>query len=119
MLGGNFRLIERLRIDEVADRFRLRQIDAAVEEGTHRELPRLCETRSGSDAEFDDVPQNDWRTVGGDFDDVISSVRVWLREVCDHDFVDALGKRRRFLSVRPTRFDELSEERHDPAPARA
>ena len=42
----DLRLVERLRIDEVAHRLGLRQIDAAVEEGAHGELARLGQPRA-------------------------------------------------------------------------
>src|SRR5581483_5994384 len=38
LLGSDFRLVERLRIDEVADGFGLGEIDAPIEEGAHGEL---------------------------------------------------------------------------------
>ena len=55
LLRGDLRLVERLRVDEIADRFGLCEIDAAVEEGAHGELSGLGEAGSGGNAEFDDV----------------------------------------------------------------
>ncbi len=105
-----FGLVESLRIDQVADRFGLREVDAAVEKGAHSELAGLGEARPSGDAEFDDVAQHDWRAVGGDLNDVVGCVGVGLGEVGDDDFIDALlvrsdipfGKLRAGF-VRPTR----------------
>src|SRR5262249_35585785 len=38
--------------------------------------------------EFDDVAQDYWRSVGGDFDDVVGRVGVGLGKVRDDDFID-------------------------------
>ncbi len=92
LLGGDLRLVERLRVDQIADGFRLGEIDAAVEKGAHGELSGLGEARPGGDAQLYYVAEHDRRAVGGDFDDVVGSVGMWLGEVGDHDFVDTLGK---------------------------
>ena len=90
LLGGDLRLIERLRIDQVADGFGLGEVDASVEEGAHGELARLGKARAAGESEFDDVAEDDGRSVGGDFDDVVSGVGMRLGEIGDDDFVDAL-----------------------------
>ena len=51
--------------------------------GSARRAPR-------GEREFNDVAQNDRRSVRGDFDDVVSGVGMRLGEVGDDDFVDAL-----------------------------
>src|SRR5438132_6446819 len=87
LLRRDFGLKQGLRINQVADGFSLGEIDAAVQEGAHGEFARLSQARSGCQRQFDDAPQNYWRAVGGDFDDVISGVRVRLREKSDHHFI--------------------------------
>src|SRR5580704_18676516 len=44
LLGGDLRLVKRLGVDQIADRFGLGEIDAAMEEGAHGELSGLGET---------------------------------------------------------------------------
>src|SRR5208283_312758 len=107
LLRRDFCLVESLCVDQIAHRFGLREIDAAVKKGAHRELSRLGQARSGGDAELDYVTKHDRRTVRRDFDDVVGSVGVRLGEVGDHDFVDA----RLVWSVRPTRVDQFPENR--------
>jgi len=58
LLGRDFGLVEGLRVDQVADGFRLREVDASVEEGPHGEFAGLGQACAGSDAEFDDMPQD-------------------------------------------------------------
>ena len=85
------RLIERLRVDQIADGFGLGQIDAAVEEGAHGEFAGLGEARAARQRQLDYVAQDDGRAVAGDFDDVVGGVGVRLGEVGDDDFVDAVA----------------------------
>ena len=89
--GRDLRLIERLRIDQVADGLGLGEIDAAVEEGAHGELAGLGEARSASQRHLHHVPQDDGRAVTGDLDYVVGGVRVRLGEIGDDDFVDAVA----------------------------
>ena len=86
LLGRDLCLVESLRLDQVADRFRLGQIDAAVEKCAHGEFAGFSQTRSAGQSQFHHVPQDYRRSVGGDFDDVVSCVRVWLGEVGDDYF---------------------------------
>ena len=80
LAGCDLRLIERLRVDEVADGFGLREIDASVEEGAHGELAGLGEARSASECHLDHVTEDDGRTVTGNFDHVVGGVGMWLGE---------------------------------------
>ena len=41
LLRRNFRLIQSLRVDKVADRFGLREVNASPEKGSHGELARF------------------------------------------------------------------------------
>ncbi len=90
LLCRHFRLIQSLRVDQIPYGFGLREIDAPVEKRAHGELSGLGQPRSGSDAEFDDVPEHHGRSMRRDFDDVVGGVGMRLGEVCDDDFVDAL-----------------------------
>ena len=90
---GDLRLVERLGVDEVADRFRLRQIDAAVEERSHGELARLGQACTSRNRHLNDMSQNNRRSMAGNFDHVVGRVRVRLREKRRDDFVDAFAGR--------------------------
>ena len=94
-MGGDLSLIERLRVDQIADGFGLGEIDAAVEEGAHGELSGFGETRPGGDAQLDNMPQHDRRSVRSNLNDVVGSVGMRLGEVSDHDFVDTMLVRSR------------------------
>ena len=80
LLGGDLGLIQRLRVDEVADGFGLSQIDASIEKSAHGEFAGLGEAGAAGERKFDDVAQNDGRAVGGDFYDVVGRVGVGLGE---------------------------------------
>ena len=102
MTGGDLRLIERLRLDQVGHRFGLCQIDAAVEKGTHGELAGFGQPRPLRHRHLDDVLQDYRRTVAGDFDNVVGGVRLWLGKEGDDDLVDALA------GSRLNQFTEMS-----------
>ena len=57
----DLRLVERLRVDEVAHRFGLREVDAAVEEGAHGELAGLGQARAAGERHL-----HTWRSTTGD-----------------------------------------------------
>src|SRR5579872_2111874 len=86
-------LIQRLRFDQITNRLRLRQIDAAVEKSAHGELARFGKPRSCGQAHLDNVSQYDRRPVRADFYDVVGGVGMWFGEVGDDDFVDTLRRR--------------------------
>ena len=91
LLGRDSRLVERLRLDQVADGLGLGEVEAAVKEGAHGEFAGLRQARAAFERQLDDVPQDHRGSVGGDFDDVVGGVGVRLLEVSDDDFVDAGG----------------------------
>ena len=78
--AATLRLDKRLRVDQVADRLGLGEIEASVEEGAHGELAGFGEARAAGERQFDDMAKNDGRAVGGDFDDVVGGVGVGLLE---------------------------------------
>jgi hypothetical protein len=109
LLGGDFGLIERLRIDQIANRFSLGEIDAAVQKGAHGELSRLGETRASSDRQFNHTAENDRRSMRGNFHDVVGGVGMRLGKIRDHDFVDSLrGNSNVSPCLRFNQFSELS-----------
>jgi carbonic anhydrase len=89
LLRGDFCLVERLGVDEIANSFGLGEIDASIQEGSHGKFAWLGEPRPCSDAEFDDVAKHNRRTVSGNFDDVVGGVGVRFGEVGYDDFIDA------------------------------
>ena len=78
LLRRNLGLIKRLRLDQVADRFCLRQINAAIEKRAHGELARLGQSGTLGERNLHDVAQDDRRPVRRDFDNVIGGVGVWF-----------------------------------------
>ena len=90
LLRRHFRLIQSLRVDQIAHRLGLRQIDASVEKRAHGELPGLRQSRSGRHAKLHDMPQHHRRSMRRNLNNVVGRVRVRLGKVSDDDFVDAL-----------------------------
>ncbi len=74
LLRGDARLIERGGIDQVANGFGLRQIDAAVQIRAQRELAGFGEARAGFEGALDGIPQHDGRAMAGDLDYVFGGV---------------------------------------------
>ena len=79
LLRGDARLVERGGLDEIADGFGLRQIDAAVQERAQREFARFGEARAGAHGAIETVAQDDGRAVAGDFDYVFGGVGTRAR----------------------------------------
>ena len=100
LLRGDLSLVQRLRVDQVADRLGLRQIDAAIQKSAHGEFPRLREPRPGGDAKLDNVAKYHRRTVGRDFNDVVCRVRMRLGKIGYDHFVDTCREQ---LPLRPAR----------------
>jgi hypothetical protein len=68
----------------------LRQVDASVEESAHSEFARLGQACASGEGKVDDVAQNNGRSVGGDFDNVVGRVGVGFGKVGNDNFVDAI-----------------------------
>ena len=90
--GGNLRLIERLRVDEVADGLGLSQIDASIQERAHGELAGLGKACSASERHLNHVAEDDRRSVTGNLDHVVGGVGVRLGEEGNDYFVDAIAR---------------------------
>ena len=88
LLRRDARLVERGGVDQVADGFGLRQIDAAVQESAQREFARLGKPRARAHGPVETMPQHDGRAMAGDFDYVFGGVGTRRGEVRDDDFVD-------------------------------
>jgi len=101
------RLKKRSRFDQVADGFRLGQIDSAVQECAQSKLAWLGGARSQLETSFHNVTQNHRRAVAPDFHDVFSSVGMWTAKAGDHHPVqNAAGFRLvKFSQRRMLRFE--------------
>jgi hypothetical protein len=112
-----------LRVDQIANRLSLGQVEPAIKEGPHGKFTRLSQPRAARESQLDNMPQYDGRSMSGDFNDVVGCIRVRLPKVSDDNFVNALfvWRRRPFprrqlirrwhadKSVRATRFDKLCQ----------
>jgi len=76
LLHRDPRLEERGGFDQVAHGLRLRQVEPAVQKGSHGELARFGETRSGSHRALDRVAQHHRRSMAGDLDHVLRRERM-------------------------------------------
>ena len=88
---SNLRLIERLRFDKIADRFGLRQIDAAVEESAHGEFAGFGQSCAARQRHLHNMAQNNRRTVTRDLDHVVGGIGMRLSEEDDDNFVEPLA----------------------------
>jgi hypothetical protein len=109
-LRGNLRLVERLRLDQVANRLGLREIDPTIQECPHSELARLGHARPALQRQFDNVPQHDRRSMAGDLNDFIGGIRMRLRKIRRNNLVDAISGSRldKFAEVRSSRLELLA-----------
>ena len=82
------RLQRRHRVDQIGDRFGLRQIDAAVQKRAQRELAGLGEPRAARIAAATIASQHDRAAVRADLDDVFAGVRCGRGKVRDDDVID-------------------------------
>ena len=89
-MGCNLRLIQRLRLDQVADSFSLGEIDAPIEERAHGEFAGLGQASPSGEGKINHVSEDHWRTVSRDFDDVIGGVGVRFGKVSHHHVINAL-----------------------------
>ena len=91
LLGGDAGLVERGGVDEVADGFGLREIDAAVEVGAQGEFAGFGEAGAGFQGALDGVAQDHGRAVAGDFDDVLGGIGTGSFEERGDHLVDGLA----------------------------
>ena len=89
LLCRHLDLIQRLRVNQVAHRFCLGQIDASVQERPRGEFARLRQSRPARHAHLDHVLQHHWRSVRRNLNHVVRGVGMRPGEVSDHDFVNA------------------------------
>src|SRR6185503_19972449 len=86
-------LIQRSGFDQIADGLGLRQIDAAVQVGTQRELPWFRQPHSSLAEMLKGVAQNHGRSMAGDFDHIFRGIRTRCREVGYYDLIDNVAIR--------------------------
>src|SRR5579872_6699115 len=91
LLGGDLGLEKRLRLDQIADRLRLREIDASMQKAAHGELAGFSHARSARQSLLHQILENDGRSVRRNLDHVLSCVRVGLLEESGDHFVDTLA----------------------------
>ena len=80
LIERHARLQRRDGVHEVRHRFRLHEIEAAVQERAKRELARLGKPRAGGDGRAHDLAQQRQAAVGADLDDVLGGVGMRSRE---------------------------------------
>src|SRR5690554_5030577 len=76
LASGDARLKGGLSVDEVADGLRLRQIDAAIEEGAEREFAGFGKARAEASHDRQHAAEHDGAAVTTDLDDIFAGVRV-------------------------------------------
>jgi hypothetical protein len=75
-------------VNEVNNRFSLREVEATVEEGTLGEFTRLCQSRASPHQSCKDLPQNTHTAVRTDLHHVLARVRARRRHVGDEDLIE-------------------------------
>ena len=106
LIVGGASLERRHRVDEIAHRFGLHQIDPAVQKRAQRELARFGQARSLGHRRLDDRAQEDGTAVGADLDDVLAGVRVRAgKERQDHLVANAASRRREARKRRAPRLE--------------
>jgi hypothetical protein len=91
LLGGDSRLVDRGRVDQVADCLRLRQIDPPVQKRPQCELARHGQSRPMSQRPLNRVPQHYRRPMARDLDQILRRVRPGMLEERDHRLVDRVA----------------------------
>ncbi len=76
LLRGNARLIERSRVDQIPHRFRLRQINAPVQECAQREFAGFGQPRATFERARYRMPQNHRGAMAGDLDQIFGCIRA-------------------------------------------
>ena len=87
LLRGDAGLVQRVRVDQVAERFGLREVDAAGEPRALGEFAGLRQARAVGEAATQDVIQQNGSAVRGDLDQVFSGVGVRRGKERDDGFV--------------------------------
>jgi len=61
-----------LGVDDITDRFGFRKFQSPIRDGAEREFTRVSQTRAELESEINDRPQQDWRSMTMQLDDVFS-----------------------------------------------
>jgi hypothetical protein len=91
--GRQSSLVIGLRVDNVPDRLRLREVYAPVEESAHGKFSRAGYSRAAFDDDFEHAPEDDRAAVTAQLYHVLSRVRAGGFEKGKHDFVYWLAGR--------------------------
>ena len=86
------RLERSRRVDQVADRFGLHQIDPAIEKCAERELARLGQPCARFDCRRHDRVQHDRRAMRAQLDDIVARIGVRRGKECDDGLIDGTAK---------------------------
>ena len=81
LLCGDTRLVERGGFDEVANSFRSRKIDPAIQVSAQGEFAGLRQTRAFANRTFHAKPEDNRRAVAANLDQVIGGIRAGCGEV--------------------------------------
>jgi len=87
LLCGYAGLVKRGGVDQIADSFGPRQIDAAVQKGAQREFSRLGQARAGIEGPVQGKAQDHGRSVAGYLHNVLSRVGSRRFEERGHHFI--------------------------------
>ena len=85
------RLQRRDRIDQIADRLRLHQVDPAVHERAQRELARLGEAGTGGNRGRDNRAQHDRTSMRAQLHDIVAGIGGGTGEVGRDDLIDGVA----------------------------
>ena len=88
LLRRHTRLVERLRLNQVANRFRLGQVNAPVQESAQGELAGLRRARALGKAALFEIPQNDWSAVAGNFHHVLRRIGMRRAKAGHHHLIE-------------------------------
>ena len=93
MLGGDAGLVQSGGLDQIADGFGLREVDAAVEVGPEGELAGLGQAGSGAAGSIERVAEHGGGAVAGDLNDVFCAIGFWGGEEGYDYVVDGVAGR--------------------------
>ena len=91
LAGGLPRLGQRLRIDQVAHRLGLREVELAGQKRALGKLARLGQPRAQLQCAAQQQLQHHRRAVRRNLNQILGGVRVWRGKKSDHRLVDASG----------------------------